>query len=57
MSPSTRWSIEATGDEDKIDAIIAMLTPFGLKELVRTGRVAMVRGAQPTRDAPMTNGA
>jgi len=48
--------IEVTGAEDKIDAMIAMLTPFGLKELVRTGRVAMVRGAQPLAAAAQTNG-
>jgi acetolactate synthase-1/3 small subunit len=48
--------IEVTGAEDKIDAMIAMLTPFGLKELVRTGRVAMVRGAQQPPTAAQTNG-
>jgi acetolactate synthase-1/3 small subunit len=37
--------IEVTGTEDKIDAIIAMLRPYGIKEIVRTGRVAMARGA------------
>ncbi|MGQ9778772.1 MAG: acetolactate synthase small subunit [Bacillota bacterium] len=35
--------VEATGTQDKIEALIAMLKPFGLKELVRTGKVAMVR--------------
>lgn len=49
--------IETTGTEDKIDAIVAMLTPFGLKELVRTGRVAMVRGGAPTVMAPSADGA
>ena len=34
-----------------------MLTPFGMKELVRTGRVAMVRGATTTVAAPSMNGA
>jgi acetolactate synthase-1/3 small subunit len=36
-------TIEATGNEDKIDAIIGMLRPFGLREVARTGRVAMSR--------------
>lgn len=35
--------IEATGDEEKILAIIKSLQPFGIQELVRTGKVAMVR--------------
>ncbi len=36
--------IEATGDSTKIDAIEASLRPFGIMELVRTGKVSMVRG-------------
>ncbi len=36
--------IEVTGTEDKIDAIFEMLKPYGIKELVRTGRIAMARG-------------
>jgi acetolactate synthase-1/3 small subunit len=49
--------IEATGTEDKIDAIVGMLVPYGLKEIVRTGRVAMVRGGTATVSPPTTNGA
>ncbi|NLN28662.1 MAG: acetolactate synthase small subunit [Firmicutes bacterium] len=37
--------VEVTGDEGKIDAIVSLLRPFGIKEMVRTGRVAMARGA------------
>jgi acetolactate synthase-1/3 small subunit len=36
--------IEVTGDENKIDAIEESLRPFGIIEMVRTGKVAMVRG-------------
>jgi len=36
--------IEATGDQGKIDAIESALKPFGIREVVRTGKVAMVRG-------------
>ena len=36
--------IEVTGDEDKIDSLIKLLKSYGIKELCRTGRVAMVRG-------------
>ena len=33
-----------TGTEDKIDGLLEVLRPYGVLELVRTGRVAMVRG-------------
>ena len=38
------YTIEVTGDENKIKAILSLLKPLGIKELVRTGRVAMIRG-------------
>ncbi|MFZ5942618.1 MAG: acetolactate synthase small subunit [Bacillota bacterium] len=38
--------VEATGDEDKIQAIIRSLQPFGIQEIVKTGTVAMVRGSK-----------
>ena len=38
--------IEVTGDEGKINAIEQLLRQFGVKEMVRTGRVAMNRGAK-----------
>ncbi|MGZ4852793.1 MAG: acetolactate synthase small subunit [Halobacteriota archaeon] len=36
--------IEVTGDEGKLDALIGMLKQFGIKELVRTGTLALGRG-------------
>jgi acetolactate synthase-1/3 small subunit len=36
--------VEITGDEEKIQALITMLSPFGVKELCRTGIIAMGRG-------------
>jgi len=36
--------IEITGDEEKIQALLNMVRPFGIKEMVRTGIVAMARG-------------
>lgn len=41
---SKTLTIEVTGDEGKIDAFELSLRPFGIKELVRTGKVAMLRG-------------
>jgi acetolactate synthase-1/3 small subunit len=38
--------IEATGAEDKIDSLVEVLRPYGVIEMVRTGRVAMTRGAE-----------
>lgn len=43
---STSYVIETTGTEDKIDALIELLRPIGILEIVRTGRVAMFRGTQ-----------
>ena len=40
------YTIEATGAPVKIDAILELLRPLGLKELVRTGPVAIGRGAK-----------
>ena len=38
--------IETTGTEDKVDGLLQVLRPFGVMEMVRTGRVAMCRGTQ-----------
>jgi acetolactate synthase-1/3 small subunit len=40
--------IETTGTEDKIDSLLEVLRPYGVIEMVRTGRVAMARGTMPT---------
>lgn len=58
VSPNSLM-IEATGPEAKIDAMVTMLRGFGIKEMVRTGKVAMVRGSATTREtagAPVSNG-
>jgi len=36
--------IEVTGPSEKIDSLIALVRPYGIKEIARTGAVAMVRG-------------
>ena len=37
------FTIEATGTEDKIRGILTLLRPFGIKKLVRTGKIALAR--------------
>ena len=39
--------IEITGTEDKIDGLLDVVKPYGVLEMVRTGRVAMSRGSKP----------
>lgn len=41
--------IEISGRESKIEAFIERMRPYGIKELVRTGRIAMVRSESRTR--------
>lgn len=43
VSPKT-YTIMITGDEEKIKAFLTLIKPLGIKELVRTGPIAMVRG-------------
>jgi len=38
--------IEVSGTEGKIEAFIELMRPYGIIELARTGRIALVRGAQ-----------
>jgi len=39
-------TIEATGNADKLDALLRVLEPFGIKELVQSGMVALARGSR-----------
>lgn len=45
VSPKT-YTVELTGDENKIRAALELFRPLGIKEFVRTGKVAMPRGLQ-----------
>jgi acetolactate synthase-1/3 small subunit len=38
------YIVELTGDEEKIQAVLELLAPLGIREIVRTGRIAMHRG-------------
>ena len=41
-------TIEVTGDEEKIDAFVRIMADYGIEELVRTGKILLIRGMQPT---------
>jgi acetolactate synthase-1/3 small subunit len=38
-------TVEVTGDEDKVNSLLGLLRDFGIKELSRTGRIALTRGS------------
>ena len=48
VTPSS-FTLEVTGDEEKLAAIIELLRPVGIQELVRTGKVAIARGSKTAR--------
>ncbi len=43
--------IEITGDEEKLESFVTLLKPFGVLEIMRSGRLAMVRGVSPEPNA------
>ena len=47
--------IEMTGTPSKVENFVEIIRPFGVKEMMRTGRIAMVRGAH-THQAPADSG-
>jgi acetolactate synthase-1/3 small subunit len=60
VTPSS-FVLEATGDEGKLEALVELLRPMGIQEVVRTGKVAIARGpktrarrAEPPKKARVT---
>src|SRR5438034_1009336 len=42
--------VEIAGTEEKIEALVELIRPYGIKELARTGVIAMARGTQQAKD-------
>lgn len=52
-------TVEVTGDENKIDSLLDLLRGFGIRELARTGRIALTRGETnplPVKKPPKAKG-
>ncbi|WP_420175523.1 acetolactate synthase small subunit [Luteococcus sp. OSA5] len=49
-------TVEATGSREKLDALIEMLQPYGVLELVQSGQVALGRGIRTINDKSRTQG-
>ncbi len=52
-------TVEVTGDENKIDSLLNLLRGFGIRELTRTGRIALTRGETkplPVKKPPKAKG-
>jgi len=49
-------TIEVTGDEDKVNSLLNLLRGFGIREIARTGCIAITRGGsgQPSTESPKT---
>lgn len=44
--------VQATGDEEHLERLLRLLRPYGIRELARTGRIALTRGGGSTRVEP-----
>lgn len=49
---ATSFTLEATGDEGKLEAFLELLRPMGIQEVVRTGKVAIARGPKTRTRRP-----
>jgi acetolactate synthase I/III small subunit len=43
-------TVQATGNADKLQALLAVLEPFGVKELVQSGHIGIARGSRSMTD-------
>ena len=43
--------VELSGTEQKIEAFVELMKPYGIRELARTGIIAMTRGMQPAKES------
>jgi acetolactate synthase-1/3 small subunit len=48
VSPKT-YTVMITGDEEKLKAFLTLIKPLGIRELVRTGPIAMARGEKTVK--------
>ena len=48
--------VELAGTEEKVEAFIELMKPYGIKELARTGIISMARGVQPTKEVAAVQG-
>ncbi len=49
--------VEVTGASEKLDSFAELMSPFGIIEMARTGKVALARSPKPTEDLDMIAGA
>jgi len=47
---TTTLIVEVTGEADKVESLIGVLEPFGILEIMRTGKIAMTRGEVKPRN-------